>query len=162
MPPGRLNPDRSLPRCRSGRGHERGPSAVSLFRQNTGVGVPGRIRTRDMLLRRQPLYPLSYWDTVYRKCSKAVRRRSTALEEHFRRSTEGPSWEGTALNLDPCSSCRACLGSPLLLVDGPCRDAMDCAAAHLDTHDPGYLESLGVGQGGEAPLQGVPQGPSRP
>ena len=25
-------------------------------------GVPGRIRTRDPLLRRQPLYPLSYWD----------------------------------------------------------------------------------------------------
>ncbi len=26
-------------------------------------GVPGRIRTRDPLLRRQPLYPLSYWDS---------------------------------------------------------------------------------------------------
>ena len=25
-------------------------------------GVPGRIRTRDPLLRRQPLCPLSYWD----------------------------------------------------------------------------------------------------
>ena len=24
-------------------------------------GAPGRIRTRDPLLRRQPLYPLSYW-----------------------------------------------------------------------------------------------------
>ena len=28
-------------------------------------GVPGRIRTRDPLLRRQPLYPLSYWDTSW-------------------------------------------------------------------------------------------------
>ncbi len=27
-------------------------------------GVPGRIRTRDPLLRRQPLYPLSYWDVI--------------------------------------------------------------------------------------------------
>ncbi len=26
-------------------------------------GVPGRIRTRDPLLRRQPLCPLSYWDS---------------------------------------------------------------------------------------------------
>ena len=29
---------------------------------DTSAGVPGRIRTRDPLLRRQPLYPLSYWD----------------------------------------------------------------------------------------------------
>ena len=29
---------------------------------DTKNGVPGRIRTRDPLLRRQPLYPLSYWD----------------------------------------------------------------------------------------------------
>ena len=29
---------------------------------DTKAGVPGRIRTRDPLLRRQPLYPLSYWD----------------------------------------------------------------------------------------------------
>ena len=27
------------------------------------TGTPGRIRTRDPLLRRQPLYPLSYWGT---------------------------------------------------------------------------------------------------
>ncbi len=26
-------------------------------------GAPGGIRTHDPLLRRQPLYPLSYWDT---------------------------------------------------------------------------------------------------
>ncbi len=31
---------------------------------DTKGGVPGRIRTRDPLLRRQPLCPLSYWDTV--------------------------------------------------------------------------------------------------
>ncbi len=30
----------------------------------TGAGAPGGIRTRDHLLRRQPLYPLSYWDTL--------------------------------------------------------------------------------------------------
>jgi hypothetical protein len=30
---------------------------------DTKSGVPGRIRTRDPLLRRQPLYPLSYWDS---------------------------------------------------------------------------------------------------
>ena len=29
-------------------------------------GTPGRIRTRDPLLRRQPLYPLSYWGTGIR------------------------------------------------------------------------------------------------
>ena len=29
----------------------------------TKNGVPDRIRTCDPLLRRQPLYPLSYWDT---------------------------------------------------------------------------------------------------
>ena len=28
------------------------------------AGAPGGIRTRDHLLRRQPLYPLSYWDTL--------------------------------------------------------------------------------------------------
>ena len=28
------------------------------------VGAPGGIRTHDHLLRRQPLYPLSYWDTL--------------------------------------------------------------------------------------------------
>ncbi len=31
--------------------------------QESLVGTPGRIRTRDPLLRRQPLYPLSYWGT---------------------------------------------------------------------------------------------------
>ena len=34
-----------------------------------GGGTPGRIRTRDPLLRRQPLYPLSYWglNSIWRK-----------------------------------------------------------------------------------------------
>ena len=36
---------------------QRGPAEL-----DTKDGVPGRIRTRDPLLRRQPLYPLSYWD----------------------------------------------------------------------------------------------------
>ena len=31
---------------------------------NNVAGAPGGIRTRDHLLRRQPLYPLSYWDTL--------------------------------------------------------------------------------------------------
>ena len=35
-------------------------SDPKLFR--SCCGVPGRIRTRDPLLRRQPLCPLSYWD----------------------------------------------------------------------------------------------------
>ena len=44
------------------------PSATPLIRGETKLnhsccGVPGRIRTRDPLLRRQPLYPLSYWDS---------------------------------------------------------------------------------------------------
>ena len=30
----------------------------------TVAGAPGGIRTHDHLLRRQPLYPLSYWDTL--------------------------------------------------------------------------------------------------
>ena len=43
------------------------PSATPLIRSETKLshsccGVPGRIRTRDPLLRRQPLCPLSYWD----------------------------------------------------------------------------------------------------
>ncbi len=29
------------------------------------AGAPGGIRTRDHLLRRQPLYPLSYWDMLH-------------------------------------------------------------------------------------------------
>ena len=33
-----------------------------------GDGAPGGIRTHDPLLRRQPLYPLSYWDTVWPAC----------------------------------------------------------------------------------------------
>ena len=37
---------------------------ISDLRLDRLVGVPGRIRTRDPLLRRQPLYPLSYWDMV--------------------------------------------------------------------------------------------------
>ena len=35
---------------------------MALASYKFGFGVPGRIRTRDPLLRRQPLYPLSYWD----------------------------------------------------------------------------------------------------
>ena len=30
----------------------------------TVAGAPGGIRTHDHLLRRQPLYPLSYWDIL--------------------------------------------------------------------------------------------------
>ena len=37
---------------------------VSLANHRSNCGVPGRIRTRDPLLRRQPLYPLSYWDST--------------------------------------------------------------------------------------------------
>ena len=45
------------------------PSETPLYRSETKLhhsccGVPGRIRTRDPLLRRQPLYPLSYWDPM--------------------------------------------------------------------------------------------------
>ena len=49
-------------------------------------GAPGRIRTRDPLLRRQPLYPLSYWGIriksnhpASRGSSWGNRRRSPAL-----------------------------------------------------------------------------------
>ena len=115
-----------------------------------------------MLLRRQPLYPLSYWDTVYRKCSKALRSGSTGLREHFRQSAEVPRWESRALELDRCPSCRAGSGSRLPLVDGSRRDAMDCAAAYVHLPDSGDLEPLGVGQGSEVALQRVPQGSSGP
>ena len=47
-----------------------------------GSGAPGGIRTRDMLLRRQPLYPLSYWDTLYRA---SVARLSEAGQPNRRR-----------------------------------------------------------------------------
>ena len=40
---------------------ERGAMAWRQIHEGE-IGVPGRIRTRDPLLRRQPLYPLSYWD----------------------------------------------------------------------------------------------------
>ena len=39
---------------------------------------------------------------------------------------------------------------------------MDCSAAHLHALDSSYLESLGVGQGSEVPLQRVPQWPLCP
>ncbi len=45
----------------AGNGNTAASEAVAL---DTGIGVPGRIRTRDPLLRRQPLYPLSYWDAM--------------------------------------------------------------------------------------------------
>ncbi len=41
-------------------------------------GVPGRIRTRDPLLRRQPLCPLSYWDVIYTR-GRAVIPNSATL-----------------------------------------------------------------------------------
>ena len=43
--------------------YELGDTPVGAY-QDVGdcVGVPGRIRTCDPLLRRQPLYPLSYRD----------------------------------------------------------------------------------------------------
>ena len=43
----------------SGRAKEAGEFESAVMKS----GVPGRIRTRDPLLRRQPLYPLSYWDS---------------------------------------------------------------------------------------------------
>ena len=37
--------------------HIENPSTSHLARQELGNGTPGRIRTCDLLLRRQPLYP---------------------------------------------------------------------------------------------------------
>ena len=56
--------DEDLYRDRTAR--RRGLAQLRIFILIVGTersgGVPGRIRTSDPLLRRQPLCPLSYWD----------------------------------------------------------------------------------------------------
>ena len=52
---------------------------LSLIR--SCFGVPGRIRTRDPLLRRQPLCPLSYWDFELHGTAGAAPVRIFILQE---------------------------------------------------------------------------------
>ncbi len=55
---------RQLPDGRAGVGRW----ACSVYKRWTAISAPDRIRTCDPLLRRQPLYPLSYWGAKQHKC----------------------------------------------------------------------------------------------